>query len=286
MTHDQIDRMVRKANPVRDPNTLGPVDASVLTTPLERRTEMQIDDRPTEVQPDRNRWSGPLIGIAAVAVLLIAGLVLFLTRDNTPVAEPAPNATEITDKITDMGEPLAPGAYFVDTDGDEASSLRGTFVIEGSGWTSVPSGAVKHGEGEEYVMLLVLEVDEVFTPVCPIGQASVAAGPTAEDLANQVAASGFTVREALTPVNAFAHVGHHLVREVPEECAGDPPKAWAWTGGGWQGRYYQAHGQVVEDWFLDVEGTPVMVEATWFPGSPEEDVAELRALVDTLVITP
>ncbi len=46
MTHDQIDRMVRKANPLPDPNALEPVDVPVLTTPLERRTEMQIDDRP------------------------------------------------------------------------------------------------------------------------------------------------------------------------------------------------------------------------------------------------
>jgi hypothetical protein len=30
-----------------------------------------------------------------------------------------------------------------------------------------------------------------------------------------------------------------------------------------------------------------MIEASWAPGSsPEEDVAELRAVLDTLVITP
>jgi hypothetical protein len=278
--------MVRRANPLPDPNVLTPVDAPVLTT--ERRTDMQTDSREVREEGGRSRWRGPLIGIAAAVAVLIAGSIYLLTRDNTPVAEPAPNASEIIpEEALEAEAPLAPGAYFVDTDGDEASSLRGTFVIEGSGWDPVPSGAVKGGEGETYVMLLVLEVDEVFTPVCPMnGQASVAAGSTAEDLANQVAASGFTVREALTPVNAFAHAGHHLVREVPEGCAGDSPKAFAWTGGAWDHRYYQAPGQVVEDWFLDVEGTPVMVEATWFPDSPEEDVTELSAVLDTLVITP
>ena len=94
MTHDQIREMVRRVNPIPDPSMLEIVDVPVLTTPLERRTEMQIDDRPgTEVQADRNRRRGPLVGIAAAAVILIAGLVLFLTRDDTPVAEPAPNAT-------------------------------------------------------------------------------------------------------------------------------------------------------------------------------------------------
>ena len=207
MTHDQIREMVRRVNPIPDPNMLEIVDVPVLKTPLERRTEMQIDDRPTEVQADRNRRRGPLVGIAAAAVILIAGLVLFLTRDETPVAEPAPNATRISPD--EMDSTLAPGAYFVDTDGDEASSVGGTFVIEDSGWTSLPAGARKEF-GEDFVSLLVVQVDQVWSPVCGGGE-PLAAGSTAEALANQVAAAGFTIREALAPVTAFGHDGHHLV---------------------------------------------------------------------------
>lgn len=51
MTHDQVDRMVRKANPLPDPSALGPVDAPVLTT--ERRTDIQTDDRVV----GRGRWA-------------------------------------------------------------------------------------------------------------------------------------------------------------------------------------------------------------------------------------
>jgi hypothetical protein len=280
MTHDQIDRMVRKANPLPDPTALEPVEVPVLATPLERRTEMQIDDRPTEVQPDRNRRRGPIVGIAAAAMILVAGLVLFLTRDNTPVAEPAPNATPIP---TTFDSPLAPGAYFVDTDGDEASTLRGTFVIEGSGWTNVPSGARKIF-AERFVALLVGEVDEVWSSVCE-PTAPVAAGTTAADLANQFATNGLTVREALAPVNAFGHNGYHLVGEVPAGCGGDVKPAW--TGLVFDHERWYDPTEIVEYWFLDVEGTPVMIEASWAPGtSPEEDVAELNAVLDTLVITP
>jgi hypothetical protein len=285
MTHDQIDRMVRKANPVRDPNTLGPVDVPVLTTPLERRTEMQIDDRPgTEVKPDRNRRLGPLIGVAAAAaVILLAGLVFVLTRDDTPVAEPAPNATQIS--TVDFDDTLlVPGAaYFVDTDGNEETATRGTFVIEGSGWTSVIAGARKKINDENYVGFLVVEVAELWSPVCE-PTAPMAAGSTAVELANQFAANGLTVREALAPVNAFGYEGHHLVVEVPALCYG--PEFMAWAGPAFDGRYYQWSAQILEFWFLDVEGTPVMVEAGWFPGSREEDLAELRAVLDTLVITP
>ena len=58
-----------------------------------------------------------------------------------------------------------PGAYFVDTDGDGASSVGGTFVIEDSGWTSLPAGARKEF-GEDFVSLLVVQVDEVWSPAC------------------------------------------------------------------------------------------------------------------------
>ena len=273
MTHDQIDRMVRKANPLPDLNTLEPVDVPVLATPLERRTEMQIDDRPTEVQADGNRRRGPLVGIAAAAaVILIAGLVLFLTRDNTPVAEPAPNATELTREF----QPLAPGAYYADTDGNEETATRGTFVIEGDGWTDVfSSGALKEGGGEHAVVLLVVEVDEVWSSICE-PTAPVAAGTTAADLANQFATIGLTVREALAPVNAFGHNGYHLVGEVPAGCSAEVQPAW--TGPVFAHERWYDPGDMVEYWFLDVEGTPVMIEASWAPGSaPEEDVAELQA---------
>jgi hypothetical protein len=284
MTHDQIREMVRRVNPIPDPTMLEIVDVPVLTTPLERRMDMQTDNREVTEGGGQNRRRGPLVGIAAAAVILIAGLVFVLTRDDTPVAEPAPNATQIpADPNADA--PLAPGAYFVDTDGDEASSLRGTFVIEGSGWTSTPSGAIK-ARADNFAALLIVEVDQVWSPACASpAPAPQAAGSTAADLANQIAANGFTVRDALAPVTAFGHDGQHLLVDVPESCSGESHMAWG--GPVFEGRYYQANGQTVEYWFLDVGDTPVMVEANWYPGSsPEEDVAELRAVLDSLVITP
>ena len=56
MTHDQIREMVRRVNPIPDPSTLEIVDVPVLTTPLERRTEMQIE---TDRSDGRGRWQEP-----------------------------------------------------------------------------------------------------------------------------------------------------------------------------------------------------------------------------------
>jgi hypothetical protein len=111
----------------------------------------------------------------------------------------------------------------------------------------------------------------------------VAAESTAAGLANQFATNGYIVREASAPITAFGYDGYKLVMEVPAWCADEADSVW--SGGVFEGRYYSAPGQVLEYWFLDVEGTPVMVEATWFPSSPEEDVAELRAVLETLVIS-
>ena len=282
MTHEQIDRMVRRANPIRDPNSLGSVAVPVLTTPLERRMEMQIDDRPaTEVQTDRNRWRGPLVGIAAAVAVLVAGLVFALTRNVTQVAQPAPNATQL---IGDF-HPIAPGAYFVDTDGNEETATRGTFIIEGNEWTGFQAGVLEDLDGDDLgVALLVFEVDRVWEAPCD-GGASAPAGTTAKALADQFAAMpGFITREGLTPVSAFGRDGYHLALEVPGGCTGDSQTVW--SSPVFTDRQYTAEGEIVEFWFLDVESTTVMVEASRFPESTEEEVAELRATLDTLVITP
>jgi len=51
-------------------------------------------------------------------------------------------------------------------------------------------------------------------------------------------------------------------------------------------RYFQAPGDIVEFWVIDVGGTPLLIETDRFPDSPEEDVAQLQAILDSIVITP
>jgi hypothetical protein len=285
MTHDQIDRMVRKANPLPDPDVLSPVDAPVLRT--ERRMEMQTDRRDVTGENGQSRWRGPLVGIAAAVAILIAGSIFLLANDDPPVATPAPNATLLSGEF----QPIAPGAYFADTDGDTATTPRGTFVIEGDGWASLEAGVIKEGtsiESGAYVSMFVVEVDWVWESPCE-GGAPVRPGATAEALGDQFAAMPeFVTREGLAPVSAFGRDGYHLVLQVPQSCTTDSSNVW--SSPVWGERLYQEEGQIVEYWFLDVEGTTVMVEATRPPESDEEVVTELTAdlntVLDTLVITP
>jgi hypothetical protein len=275
--------MVRRVNPIPDPSTLESVDAPVLVTRLERRMEMQTDDRQVVEARRGNRWSGPLIGIAVTAAILIGGAI-FIATNQDQVATPAPNATELTLEME--FQPIEPGAYFADTDLLESTSTRGTFVIEGDGWIGLAAGALKpYGDESDnnFVALLIAEVDQVWEPACEAGSTPQAAATTAEGLANQFVAAGFTATEALTPVSAFGHEGYHLATGFRASCISEDVTVW--SGPNRDYRWYATDDQL-EYWFLDVEGTPVLVEASWTPQSPEEDLAELRAMLDTLVITP
>jgi hypothetical protein len=285
MTHDQIRELVRRVNPIPDPNLLDSVDAPVLAT--ERRTDMQTDDRVMVEDDGKKNLRGPLVGIAAAVAVLIAGSIFLLTRDDPEVATPAPNATALTGEF----QPISPGAYYADTDGDPETTPRGTFVIEDSGWGSIEAGAMKEGDSVDsgdYVSLFVVEVDRMWEAPC-VGGTPVPAGTTAKALGDQFAGMpDFITREGLRSVSAFGRDGYHLVLEVPGGCTGDSSNVW--TSPVWGERLYQEEGQIVEYWFLDVEGTTVMVEATRPPESDEEIAAELAAdldtVLDTLVITP
>ena len=109
---------------------------------------MQIDDRPTEVEADpQSRGVVPWSGSRAAAVILIAGLVLFLTRDNAPVAEPAPNATLLTLEM--HRQPIDAGAYYADTDGNEVDDDSRHLRDRGPGmvWLTIGSGQANDGGG-------------------------------------------------------------------------------------------------------------------------------------------
>lgn len=85
------------------------------------------------------------------------------------MAEPAPNATPTLDFD---GEPLEPGAYFVDTDGDPETTTRGTFVIDNSGWNGLQPGVITEAPDDGYVSLLIVEVANVGSPACGSGATS------------------------------------------------------------------------------------------------------------------
>lgn len=92
MTLDQVDRIVRQANPVPDPKALEQVDPSVLDH--WRRTEMLTQD-PIEVvyEPEKER-SWTWLAIAALAAVIV-GALLLMQPGATPIADAPTTLTEV-----------------------------------------------------------------------------------------------------------------------------------------------------------------------------------------------
>ncbi len=198
-----------------------------------------------------------------------------------------------------MAGPLEPGDYWIDHDRDPATSLRVDFAVSEPGWEPI-IGVFKEVSEENYVAVLVAAVTKIASAACE-GTEWLPAGGTAEEIATGLAAiDGFTTREPLTEVTAFGYDGYHLVLEIPEGdyyqpgqgfvACDDPNSPTGSSFDGWEGptfsRYYQRPGQIVELWVLDVEGSPLLIESDRFHDSPEEDIAQLQAILDTVVITP
>ena len=78
--------------------------------------------------------------------------------------------------------------------------------------------------------------------------------------------------------------------ELPAEGSGDDLRFTGCVDGtlkSWLAFYgYSGPGYGEEFWILDVEGTRLMIAAERSPGSPPEDLAELRAIVDSIQIEP
>jgi hypothetical protein len=242
--------------------------------------------------------------LAVVAVVLLAGLPIWLGSfaPEEPVASPTtfPASTTVP---TSLPSPtplphedqealrLEPGYYSVDVDGSPSTSAGATLVIADNGWIAPGEGVNFNGDNGVSMWLKLFV--EPFVPGCGLAWgAPLPSGSTAADLADAIAASGFTVLEDPAPVTAFGQNGYHVVVEVPEGCSfgGDPgithnngPLAHVAVGGG----------HVIEAWSFDIDGSIAMVEAIWRDGyaenlteSGEEDLAEVRAVIDSLVLTP
>jgi hypothetical protein len=247
-------------------------------------------DGPTDQHDDsaKIQTRGPGRGFAwavaaFVVVLAIGGLYFAFSGDDgqlvdqttvpTPTTIPstAPNATPLPERLQEPIGELGPGVYFLNADGDASATTHATFVIEGPGWRGSSEGVSKGA-----LSLHLHQTDEPSAPGCG-ARNGMAAGSTAADLADGFAASDLTVREPPAPVSAFGHDGYHAVIEVPTGCA---------FAVGWQWNIFLRPGDVMEGWIFDIDGDIVIVEAMWRTESQDPSLAELRAVIDTLVLTP
>jgi hypothetical protein len=263
----------------------------------------------------RSRTAGA-IGLLIVAACGSTGTASPVPATSTTAPEPPATALAPSPAAPSVGPTgpgdvmqwipstsLAPGTWFIEPPG---ISARIDFTVPTDEWLSWIGTYRNESQGPtQYrkVGLSVANVINLVTHGCTDHSAQdPVVGPTVNDLATALASlEPFVVREEPEPASMAGYEGTHMAIEVPEiefrragtdtfehfpECTNEmlnswiaPPLSYAFYG-------YTAPAQVEEFWILDVEGKRLVIEANWFPDSPEKDVAELKEIIESIEITP
>ena len=219
----------------------------------------------------------------------------------SPTAPSDPSPTPTLRDINELGDfaPLEPGTYFIDPDDDPATPLRVVYEVPVEGWSQW-IGAAKLTE-DGHVGVSITTVTNVVSHGCrDHSPADPPVGPSVDDLATALAdLAPFRVTSQPTDVTIYGYSGKHLeltVPDLPTTGSGDEKSFTGCTDGnleGWIGPPsvgaffgYETPGYTEEHWILDVEGTRLMIAAERYPGRPQKDLTEQRAILDSIRIEP
>jgi hypothetical protein len=244
-------------------------------------------------------------GLLAVAVMVaVAGCAPSPDSTNTasrPTAPSEPTASPTIQNILDVPDfaPLEPGTYFIDPDADPSTPLRVVYEVPVEGWSQW-IGAVKFAD-DGHVGVSITTVTNLVRHGCrDHSLADPPVGPSVDDLATALAdLAPFRVTSPPKDVTVHGYGGKHLeltVPDLPVEGRGDDRRftgcmegtLQGWIGEPWFGAFYgySSPGFTEEFWILDVEGTRLVIVAERSPGSPRKDLAEQRAILDSIRIEP
>jgi hypothetical protein len=176
------------------------------------------------------------------------------------------------------------------------------FTVAADGWSHW-IGAAKFADGptgeNQHVAVSVASVTGVADGCDSHRPTDPPVGPSVDDLATVLAdLAPFEVTSAPSDVTVYGYRGKHLELIVPDlpfelregdayftECAGGQLQSWIAPGlSSFYG--YTGPGHVEEHWILDVDGSRLLIQANWSPGSSTQDLAELRAILDSIRIEP
>ena len=223
----------------------------------------------------------------------------------TPTSAPTPSSTPSIQDIWDFQPlaPIEPGTYFIDPDLDPSTPLRVVYEVPVEGW-SMWAGATKFNDDDGHVAVSITTVVNLVSDGCSDHSwADPPVGPSVDDLATALAAlAPFHVTSSPKDVTIYGYSGTYLELTVPDlpvegvgdrvftGCVGRQLKSWVAPfdteepGDAFYG--YTGPGYSEQFWILDVGGARLMIAAEQSRGSPAEDIAEMRAILDSIRIEP
>jgi hypothetical protein len=232
-----------------------------------------------------------LSGAAVAAVVVVAG-ALYVGQGNgvTPAADPsmtpAPSISPIP--LPASGGGLAPGVYRV-----WAETAVPVQLSVPSGWSAVEGGwaILKESAGELLAGLSFWSPNQatlVYADPCDWEgnfaepDSLVDRNPTA--VTDALAAQHLRGDAEPTDIKVDGYAGKLVELTLPADldfstCDGGEPYSWL-------GRAHQGPGQVDHVYAVDVDGELLVFDATYMPDAPRELIAELEAIVDSILIAP
>jgi len=253
-------------------------------------------------------------GLAAAAVVVIAVVAINLLPGSPapggePSATPEPSVAEpsvaepSTEPSTAGGLPV--GSSFVLGDGqpsgNEIGSVAMTVTIPAPGWGGEPDDGilVKNDNAdppEGSAMIVWAGVDHLYVYGDPCDWSSTrpeTPSTTVDEVVAALAAQASRDASAPVDITLDGYVGKAITLHVPDDIAYsageftdcDQGKFGSWSMGTTDlspHRYAQGPGQIDEVWVLDVDGLMVVIDWAHYAGTPQADVDELRAIVDSI----
>jgi hypothetical protein len=228
------------------------------------------------------------------------------TAAPTPTTSPVPTNGSPTNVLAVPGEfpPLEPRSYYVEP---ENIPVRVVYTVHAEGWlgwigTFKPEQTP--GRAYRHVGMSIVNVTNLVTHGCTDHRAAdPPVGPRVEDLAQALATlQPFVVTKPPSDVTIYGYRGQFLEFSIPEmrsqpgldalsagffpDCTERRLKSWIGEPLSYAFWGYTDPGEHEEFWVLDVEGSRLVIEASWSPDSPTQDLAELRAILDSIRIEP
>ena len=205
----------------------------------------------------------------------------------------APPQGSVPDVFSIPGEfpELEPTTYSVDPDFDDCTSLRVLFTVPGPGWLQW-FGSFKPDGDDRRVGVSIVDVTNLVADGCKDHLlADPAVGRGVDDLAVALAElAPFEVTSPPSDVRVHGYRGKYLEWQLPAstdltKCVNGEVISWDATILSYPFHGYFL-GMIEEFWILDVDGTRLVIAANRAPDSSPADVAEMRALLDSIEIQP
>jgi len=255
-----------------------------------------------------NVAAGAPLKVLAIAVALLASACTSPAVGAAPSARPtagiAPTPQRISAGIMDLKAGTYAFAFqLLDAPGKPFPKV---VLRVPDGWVSYKGFAVRSlVNTPRQLVVSFWNVVDVYANSCHWLGPMIHPGSTVDELTAVLAVRPLRNATAPVAVSIGGYHGKYLEWSVPadikfSDCDQGPgdTHTWfeSWTGvmlwnapfnpSGTTDRYQQGPGQVDRLWILDVEGRRLVIDATYMPGSTDEDRAVLQQVVDSIAFKP